>query len=55
MKIVRIICLLFIMAAIFTAAAYAAETNFTASSLTAKDVDCKKWLARKEMRLALKI
>lgn len=30
------------MAAIFTAAAYAAETNFTASSLTAEDVDCKK-------------
>lgn len=42
MKTVRIIFSLFIMTAIFTAAAYAAETNFTASSLTAQDVDCKK-------------
>ncbi len=34
--------MLIVLAAIFTTAAYAAEANFSASSLTAKDVDCKK-------------
>ncbi len=38
----RIIILLIIMAVFATMVAYAAEENFQASSLTAKDVDCKK-------------
>ena len=42
MRTLRIICLLSIMAILVTMVAYAAEINFTASSLTAKDVDCKK-------------
>ncbi len=41
MRIVRIISLLFITAAIFMAVADASEANFSASSLTAKDVNCK--------------
>ncbi len=42
MRTLRIAGLLFVMALMVTTAAYAAETNFTSSSLTAKDVDCKK-------------
>ncbi len=42
MRIIRIISLLIVTAVYFTAVAYAAEPNFSASSLTAKDVDCKK-------------
>ncbi|MCX9011388.1 MAG: hypothetical protein OIN66_09730 [Candidatus Methanoperedens sp.] len=42
MRTARTICLLFIMAAVLTAAAHAVEENFSASSLTAKDVNCKK-------------
>lgn len=41
MKIIRIIGLLIVIA-LFTTVVYAAEANFSASSLTAKDVDCKK-------------
>lgn len=42
MKKIRIICLLIVMAIFATMVANAAEENFQASSLTAKDVDCKK-------------
>ncbi len=42
MGILRIICLITIMTAVLTVSAYAAEPNFSASSLTAGDVDCKK-------------
>ncbi len=42
MRILRIIPVLIIFAAVFTTAAHAAEENFQSSSLTAKDVDCKK-------------
>ncbi len=38
----KIIILLIVMAIFVTTVAYAAEENFQASSLTAKDVDCKK-------------
>jgi len=38
----RIIYLLIIISVLFSTAAYAAEPNFAASSLTAKDVDCRK-------------
>lgn len=42
MRIGRIIILLTFMSVILSTAAYAAEANFTASLLTANDVDCKK-------------
>ncbi len=42
MKKQKIIILLIVMAVFATIVAYAAEENFQASSLTAKDVDCKK-------------
>ncbi|NJD78732.1 MAG: hypothetical protein FIB08_16845 [Candidatus Methanoperedens sp.] len=42
MRIIRLAIILTVLAAVFTTAAYAAEANFSASSLTAKDVDCKK-------------
>ncbi len=42
MKKPRIIFLLIVMAVFATTVAYAAEENFQASSLTAKDVNCKK-------------
>src|SRR3989304_7050585 len=42
MRIGRIIISLVFMAVIFSTAAYAAEANFTASLLTADNVDCKK-------------
>ena len=42
MRTLRIVSLLIVMAVLVTMVAYAAETNFTASSLTAKDVNCKK-------------
>ncbi len=42
MRILKIIPVLILMAAVLTTAAYAAEENFQSSSLTAKDVDCKK-------------
>jgi hypothetical protein len=42
MKIGRIIILLVFMSVAFSTAAYAAEANFSASLLTANDVDCKK-------------
>jgi hypothetical protein len=42
MKKLRIMILLIIMAVFATMVANAAEENFQASSLTAKDVDCKK-------------
>lgn len=42
MKKLRIICILIVMAVFAAIVANAAEENFQASSLTAKDVDCKK-------------
>jgi hypothetical protein len=42
MRIRKTIILLIYMSVIFTSAAYAAEANFSASLLTASDVDCKK-------------
>jgi len=42
MKIGRFIIILFFMSVVFSTAAYAAEANFTASLLTANDVNCKK-------------
>lgn len=42
MRLVRITCLLCAVAVILTTTAYAAEPVFSASSLTAKDVNCKK-------------
>lgn len=42
MRIGRVIILLIFMSVAFATAAYAAEANFTASSLTANDVNCKK-------------
>ncbi len=42
MKIGRITVLFIFVAVLLTTAAYAAEANFTASSLTANDVDCRK-------------
>ncbi len=42
MRIRRIIISLIFMSVVFSTAAYAAEANFSASLLTANDVDCKK-------------
>ena len=42
MKIGRIIILLIFISVVFSTAAYAAEANFSASLLTANDVNCKK-------------
>lgn len=42
MRIGKIIILLNFMSVVFTTAAYAAEANFSASLLTANDVNCKK-------------
>lgn len=42
MRIGKIIIFLIFMSVIFPTAAYAAEANFSASLLTAMDVDCKK-------------
>lgn len=42
MRIIKILCLITAIVVTFTTIAYAAEANFTASLLTAKDVDCKK-------------
>ncbi len=42
MRIERIIILLIFLSVVFTTGAYAAEANFSASSLTAKDVDCRQ-------------
>ncbi len=42
MRILKIIPVLILMAVVLTIAAYAAEENFQSSSLTAKDVNCKK-------------
>jgi hypothetical protein len=42
MRTLRNICILIVMAMFATTVATAAETNFTASSLTAENVDCKK-------------
>lgn len=42
MRIGRSIILLIIMSVVFTTAVYAAEANFSASLLTANDVNCKK-------------
>ncbi|NJD52842.1 MAG: hypothetical protein FIB07_08255 [Candidatus Methanoperedens sp.] len=42
MKIGRFIILLIFIPVVFSTAAYAAEANFTASLLTANDVNCKK-------------
>jgi len=42
MKILKIIILMIFMSVVFTTAAYAAEANFSASLLTASDVNCKK-------------
>ncbi len=42
MRIGRIIILMIFMSVVFSTAAYAAEANFSASLLTANDVNCKK-------------
>jgi hypothetical protein len=42
MRILKIIIILIYMSVVFTTAAYAAEANFSASLLTANDVNCTK-------------
>src|SRR5659263_462358 len=42
MRIGKIIILLIFISVVFTTAVYAAEANFSASLLTASDVNCKK-------------